>query len=83
MMYPVIREVEPLEGSRIRVLFTNGSCAVVNLKQRTYSMRFSRLQDEALFNSVTTDGMYVIWSKGTDCISVSVNELLDALTYEV
>lgn len=42
-------------------------------------MRLEKLNDPECFNSVSTDGVYVIWKCGVEEIRVSVDEMIDTL----
>ena len=55
----MIRQVIPLEGWRLRLLLCTGSELLLNMANRLETVRFCPLKDEAVFNSVTTDGFYI------------------------
>ena len=56
---PLIVEVVPLEGKRLRLIFNTGSELVLNMKNRLGTIRFYPLNDDDVFNSVSTDGFYL------------------------
>lgn len=53
---PLIRSVVPLAGKRLLLTLNTGSELVLNMKNRLHTTRFYPLNDDAVFNSVTTDG---------------------------
>lgn len=79
MFTKVISCVEALPNYEVLLTFHSGSRAIVNLKKRLNSMRLEKLNDPECFNSVSTDGVYVIWKCGVEEIRVSVDEMIDTL----
>ena len=56
---PLILSVVPLAEKRLRLTFCTGSELLLNMKNRLHTTRFYPLNDDAVFNSVTTDGFYL------------------------
>ena len=56
---PLIQSVVPLEGKRLRLVLRTGSELLLNMQNRLHTTRFYPLNDDAVFNSVTTDGFYL------------------------
>ena len=55
----MIRQMIQLEGRRLRLLLSTGSELLLNMTNRLNTNRFCPLKDDAVFNSVTTDGYYL------------------------
>ena len=55
----LIRSVTPLQGKRLRLELCTGSVLELNMATRLETVRFCPLRDEAVFNSVSTDGFYL------------------------
>lgn len=56
---PLILSVVPLEGKRLHLTLSTGSELLLNMKNRLQTTRFYPLNNDAVFNSVTTDGFYL------------------------
>ena len=55
---PLITEVVPLPQKRLRITLRTGSELVLNMHNQLNTNRFYPLKDDAVFSSVTTDGLY-------------------------
>ena len=78
-MSTVLKSVRPLPDYQLELEFQNGSRAIVNMKKRVRTLRFSRLSSPELFATGRAAGDKVEWSDGRDTISVYCSELLDSM----
>lgn len=53
--------VSALENRTIKIELKTGSVLLLNMSNRLLTTRFSPLKDEKTFNSVSTDGYYIIF----------------------
>ena len=74
-----LMEVRPLPAYRLEMKFHNGSMAVVNLRNRTKTVRFASLASPELFATARAEGEKVVWSDGNDSVSAWCSELLEAM----
>ena len=74
-----LSEVKPLSDFRLELVFRNGSKAVVNLRGRIKTVRYSRLTSPDLFATARAEGDRVVWSDEGGTVSVWCSELLDAM----
>ena len=74
-----LRSARSLPGHRLELVFQNGSTAVVNMERRVKTLRFSRLDAEAVFDTAKADGDRVVWFDGKNHFAVYCSELLDAM----
>ena len=74
-----LSEVKPLPDYRLKMCFRNGSEAIVNLRGRIKTIRYSRLTSPDLFETARAEGDKVVWSDGADTVSAWCSELLDAM----
>jgi hypothetical protein len=72
-----IKSVVPMKDYRLFMEMEGGSNVTVDLSVKLHTMKYAELADEALFNSVKTDGNYVIW--GDDRLRLTVNELMEVV----
>ena len=72
-----LKEVRPLSDYRLEMLFYNGSTAVVNLRNRLRTVKYSRLASPELFNSARAEGEKVVWTDEAGSVSLWCSELLD------
>ncbi|MBN2899648.1 MAG: DUF2442 domain-containing protein [Clostridia bacterium] len=70
-MNQIIR-VAPREHYCLEVYLKNGSSLLLNLESRLHTVRFSVLEDPAVFESAETDGSRVIWGRK---LELSLEEL--------
>ena len=78
-METVLKEAVPLDNYRLKLIFQNGSFAVVNMARRVKTMRFSGMGDPRVFATARARGDKVFWiDEGTE-FGVYCNELLDAM----
>lgn len=71
--------LQVLPEYRLRLRFSNGSQAVVDMKKRIRAVRFGRLSTPGLFRTAKLVGNEVIWDDGVYCLRASINELLDSM----
>ena len=74
-----LKEVKPLPGFRLELVFQNGSSAIVNMERRIKTLRFSQLSSESVFATARAVGDKVVWSIGGAGFGVYCGELLDAM----
>ena len=55
----MIRQAIPQQGKRLRLLLSAGSKLLLNMANRLETVQFCPLKDDAVVNSVTTDGFYI------------------------
>ena len=72
-----IKSVQPMEDYRLYMEMEGGSTVTVDLSGKLHTMKYAELADTELFNSVTTDGDYVIWGEGR--LRLTVNELMEVV----
>jgi len=72
-----IRSVSPLPNYCLEVMMVNGSFAIVDFKPRLNSAKYMTLRNEETFNSVKTDGNYVIWENGL--VRITAREVLEVI----
>ena len=75
----ILLSAKPLTGHRLELVFRNGSTAVVNMERRVKTLRFSRLDAEAVFGTAKAEGDRVVWFDGESPFAVYCSELLDAM----
>ena len=63
MEYPLIESVTPLPDRRLQLKLSTGSILELNMKNRMETVRYYPLQDDAVFDSVVTDGYSLLFSK--------------------
>jgi len=78
-MNTALKSVQPLPDYQLELQFQNGSMAVINMKKRVRTLRFSRLASEEMFATGKASGDKVEWSDGRDTVSVYCSELLDSM----
>lgn len=66
--YPKVESVEPAQGKRLRVRFTNGAVRVYDCAPLLSLEAFRVLENEAFFRSVRSDehGYGVVWNDDVD-----------------
>ena len=74
-----LKEVHPLKDYRLELVFINGSRAVVNMEKRIRTIRFSKLTSQKLFMTAKAAGDRIVWSDGTETLSVYANDILDLM----
>ncbi len=74
-----IRAVVPLNDFRLFLDMESKANVIVDLSIKLHTMKYKELENESLFQSVKTDGDYVIWGGG--CVKVTVKELMDIALY--
>ena len=74
-----LSEVRPLPDFRLELHFRNGSKAIVNLRGRIKTVRFSRLMSPELFATARAEGEKVVWRDERGSVSAWCSELLDAM----
>lgn len=72
------RSVQALPGYHLKVTMETGSIIHFDFRSRLSTARFGRLSDEELFQSVRTDGNYLIFHKaGIMPVKVTASEFMD------
>lgn len=72
------RSVQALPGYHLEVTMETGSVIRFDFGSRLHTARFGRLSDEELFQSVKTDGNYLIFYKaGLMPVKVTASEFMD------
>jgi len=70
-----VKAVEPLEGYKLRIGFTDGTSRVVNFEKDLEGRLFGPLKDPGLFRQVRVEDGTLVWPNGADVCP-------DALYYE-
>lgn len=78
-MDTVLKKATPMKNYRLELQFQNGSSAVVNMKQRVKTIRFSRLAPTEVFITARAEGDKVVWTDEGKLFGVYCGELLDAM----
>ena len=78
MNYSLV-SVYPLEKYYLRLIFKNGSTAMVNMENRIHTLRFSQLASPEFFRTVKVVGDKIIWSDGKKNVGIYTNEILDIM----
>ena len=71
--------LQVLPDYQLKLSFSNGSTAVIDMKQRVRAIRFGRLSSLELFRTARLADGEVVWDNGTHCVRASINELLDSM----
>ncbi len=58
---PTIQAVTPLDGYRIKMVFSSGSALELNMENRLQTVRYYPLIDPKVFFSATTDGSKIVF----------------------
>ena len=74
-----LSDVKPLPDFRLEMNFRNGSKAVVNLRGRIKTVRYSRLTSPELFATARAEGDKVVWGDDGGMVSAWCSELLEAM----
>jgi hypothetical protein len=61
-----VMTVEPLEGYKLRVSFTDGTSRVVDFEEDLEGRLFGPLKDLGLFRQVRVEGGTLVWPNGAD-----------------
>jgi hypothetical protein len=72
-----ITEVILSDGYLLKVLFDNKQAAIIDMKKKLNTARFSELRDEKVFSAGKTDGKSVHWPGG---LSIAVSEIMEMVT---
>ena len=78
-MLTAVASVQALPDYRLRIRFSNGSEAIVNMQQRIQALRFHKLADPKLFEAVQAQGDTVVWKRNSELIHATISELLDSM----
>jgi len=65
-MYPAVKNVKPLEGYKLLLHFTNGEEKIFDVSPYLNLGKFSELQDQSLFRSVTVSFDTIQWANQLD-----------------
>lgn len=72
------KSVHALPDHQLRVIMGTGTTIQFDFRPRLNTARFGRLKDEKLFNSVRTDGDYLIFEKtGKMTLKITASEFMD------
>lgn len=73
-----IQSVRALSGYSLEVVMQTGAIIQFDFAPRLCSARFGALQEDAVFQSVRTDGDYLLFRRGdVDCVRITAKEFLD------
>lgn len=75
----VIQHLQPLPDYWLKIEFSSGSTALVNLKRPIETMRFRQLADPELFFSVRSEGERIIWENAGHSFSAYISEIMDTM----
>jgi hypothetical protein len=75
-----IKSVVAMKDYRLFIEMESGSSVIVDFSGKLHTMKYAALADEKIFNSVETDGDYVIWGSGL--VRVTAGELMDIVLME-
>ena len=78
-MLTAVASVQALPDCRRRIRFSIGREAIVNMQRRIQALRFHKLADPRLFESVQAQGDTVIWKRNSELIHATISELLDSM----
>ena len=78
-MLESVASVQALPEYRLRIRFSNGSEAIVNMERRVRAIRFHELSDPQMFQTAQAQGDSVIWRQDSKSIRATVGELLDSM----
>lgn len=79
----MFKDVTPLENHILLVEMESGSIVSLDMSRRKMSVRFGLLQDQKIFQSVTTDGYRLIFHKGGhEVLEISTETFLDLLVID-
>ena len=72
------KNVTALPGYKLKVEMGTGTLIDFDFNTRLRSVRFGTLKNEAVFNSVYTDGNFIIFQKeGEDKVKISADDFMD------
>ena len=71
-----------LPNYQLKLSFSNGSEAKIDMSNRIHGIRFGQLASENLFATARIEADNVIWNDGTQYVQASINELLDSMQME-
>ena len=60
------KEVKPLDGYRLNVLFDNGEMKIYDMSKLIEKPFYSRLKNKSLFNTVKVSDITLEWATGED-----------------
>ena len=75
--------LQVLPDYQLRLRFSNGSEALINMSHRLHAIRFGRLSSPELFAAARLSDGEVVWDNGSFCVRASINELLDSMQMNV
>lgn len=78
-----ITMVEPLENGILKVTFDTGNCVTIDMKPRFSSFRFGALENPRIWETVNTDGIFILWYKnGMTIAELAYNEVMKMILGE-
>lgn len=73
-----IRSVCALPDYHLKVVMDTGAVILFDFRPRLHTARFGALQEDAVFQSVRTDGDYLLFRRGEmDCVRITAKEFMD------
>ena len=67
-----IAKVTAREGHWLEVVLDNGTIIILNMAARLNNIRFMALADPAVFQTASTDGLFIRWGNK---VEISLNEV--------
>jgi len=61
----------------VTVRFDNNQSVNIDMKEKLYTVRFSELRNEQVFNAARTDGKSIHWPGG---LSIAISEIMEIIT---
>jgi len=61
----------------VTVRFDNNQSVNLDMKEKLYTLRFSELRNEQVFNAARTDGKSIHWPGG---LSIAISEIMEIIT---
>ncbi len=82
-MNPKVKEVKPLEGYKLFLVFTNNEIGIFDVSQYLEDKFWSGLKDIEIFKTVKVSGGSIEWSNGADFCPDEVYEKSNIIGREV
>ena len=61
----------------VTVRFDNNQSVNIDMREKLYTVRFSELRNEQVFNAARTDGKSIHWPGG---LSIAISEIMEIIT---
>lgn len=76
----IFRRVTPLPNYQLRIEMETGNAILFDFTSRLRSVRYGRLKDRAIFESVRTDGDALIFEiDGKELVTITADDFMDLL----